>query len=84
MEQNNWRKAYWKTNVKYVLILLSIWFFVSYVMGIILVEPLNNIHIGGFPFGFWMAQQGSMYAFAILILIYVKLINRLDKKYNLK
>lgn len=84
MDQNNWRKAYWKTNVKYVLILLSIWFFVSYVMGILLVEPLNNIYIGGFPFGFWMAQQGSMYVFAILIFIYVKLINRLDKKYNLK
>lgn len=84
MEKQNWRKAYWKANVKYVLILLSIWFLVSYVMGIILVEPLNKIQIGGFPFGFWMAQQGSMYTFVLLILIYVWLINRLDKKYNLK
>lgn len=84
MENKDWRKAYWKANVKYVLILLSIWFLVSYVMGILLVEQLNKIQMGGFPFGFWMAQQGSMYAFVIIILIYVKLINRLDKKFNLK
>ncbi|MFW5761503.1 MAG: DUF4212 domain-containing protein [Cyclobacteriaceae bacterium] len=84
MEENNWRKSYWRTNVKYVLILLIAWFLVSYVMGILLVEPLNKIRIGGFPVGFWMAQQGSMYAFVIIIVIYVKLINRLDKKYNLK
>jgi putative solute:sodium symporter small subunit len=84
MEQQDWRKAYWKANVKYVLILLAIWFIVSYGMGILFVEPLNQIRIGGFPFGFWMAQQGSMYVFVILILIYVKLINRLDKKHNLK
>jgi len=84
MEKQDWRKAYWKANVKYVLILLAIWFVVSYGMGILFVEPLNQFKMGGFPFGFWMAQQGSMYVFVILILIYVKLINRLDKKHNLK
>ena len=75
-------KAYWKENLKYLAILLSIWFLVSYVFGIFLVEQLNTIKIGGFKLGFWFAQQGSIYVFVILIIVYVKLMNTLDKKYN--
>jgi len=76
-------KAYWKQNLKYLTILLSIWFLVSYVFGILLVEQLNIIKIGGFKLGFWFAQQGSIYVFVILIFIYIRLMNRLDKKFNL-
>ena len=76
-------KAYWKKNLKYLAILLSIWFLVSYVFGILLVEQLNTIRIGGFKLGFWFAQQGSIYVFVILIFVYIRLMNRLDKQFNL-
>ena len=75
-------KKYWKTNLKYLGILLSIWFLVSYVMGIILVDELNMIKFGGFKLGFWFAQQGSIYFFVLIILIYIRLMNKLDKKYG--
>ncbi len=75
-------KQYWKDNVKYLVLLMSIWFVVSYGFGILLVEPLNAIQIGGFKLGFWFAQQGSIYVFIILIFIYVWLMNKLDKKYH--
>ena len=75
-------KAYWKENLRYLLILLSIWFLVSYVFGILLVDQLNAIKIGGFKLGFWFAQQGSMYVFVILIFVYIGLMNKLDKKYG--
>ncbi len=75
-------KAYWKENLGYLAILLSIWFLVSYVFGILLVDQLNSIKMGGFKLGFWFAQQGSMYVFVVLIFVYVKLMNKLDKKYG--
>ena len=75
-------KAYWKENLKYLAILLSIWFLVSYVFGIFLVDQLNTFKLGGFKLGFWFAQQGSMYVFVILIFVYVRLMNKLDKKYG--
>lgn len=75
-------KAYWKENLGYLAILLSIWFLVSYVFGILLVDQLNTIKMGGFKLGFWFAQQGSMYVFVVLIFIYVWLMNKLDKKYG--
>lgn len=75
-------KAYWKRNLRYLLILLTIWFTVSYGFGILLVEPLNTIKIGGFPLGFWFAQQGSIYVFVILIFVYVRLMNKLDKEFD--
>jgi putative solute:sodium symporter small subunit len=75
-------KAYWKENLGYLAILLSIWFLVSYVFGILLVDQLNSIKMGGFKLGFWFAQQGSMYVFVILIFVYVRLMNKLDKKYG--
>lgn len=77
------QKKYWKTNLKYLLILLSIWFLVSYVFGILLVEQLNSIKISGFKLGFWFAQQGSIYVFVILIFVYIRLMNRLDRKYKI-
>jgi len=76
-------KAYWKKNLKYLAILLPIWFLVSYVFGILLVDELNTIRFGGFKLGFWFAQQGAIYVFVILIFVYIRLMNRLDKKFNL-
>lgn len=74
--------AYWKENIRYVFILLAIWFAVSYGAGILFVEQLNQIKLGGFPLGFWFAQQGSIYAFVVIIFVYVRLMNKLDKKYG--
>ncbi|MGJ8661143.1 MAG: DUF4212 domain-containing protein [Bacteroidota bacterium] len=75
-------KDYWKKNLTYLTILLSIWFLVSYVFGILLVKQLNNIRLGGFKLGFWFAQQGSIYTFIVLIFVYVRLMNKLDKEYD--
>lgn len=74
--------AYWKENLRYLLTLLSIWFSVSYGAGIIFKDALNTFKIGGFPLGFWFAQQGAIYVFVILIFVYVRLMNKLDNKYG--
>ena len=81
-EQQEKATAYWKENLRYLLILLSIWFLVSYGAGILFKQALDSITVGGFPLGFWFAQQGSIYAFVILIFVYVRLMNKLDKKYG--
>lgn len=73
---------YWKENLRYLAILLTIWFVVSYGCGILFVDALNNIRIGGFKLGFWFAQQGAIYSFVILIFVYVSWMNKLDKKYD--
>ena len=79
------QQAYWRTNVRYVSLLLVVWFAVSYVGGILLVKPLNAFRIPGtgYPLGFWLAQQGSIFAFVVLIFLYVWLMNRLDRAYDL-
>ena len=74
--------AYWTENLRYLLVLLVIWFSVSFGAGIIFKEALDAFTIGGFRVGFWFAQQGSIYVFVVLIFVYVRLMNRLDKKYN--
>tara|TARA_X000000368_G_scaffold326632_1_gene263687 strand:+ start:63 stop:317 length:255 start_codon:yes stop_codon:yes gene_type:complete len=80
METN--KKDYWKQNLKYLAILLSIWFLVSFLCGILFADYLNQFMLGGFPLGFWFAHQGAIYFFVILIFVYVFLMNRLDKKYK--
>jgi len=75
-------KEYWKKNLRILLVLLLIWFAVSYGCGILFVESLNTIKIGGFPLGFWFAQQGSIYVFCLLIFVYVILMNKLDKEFD--
>lgn len=75
-------QEYWKANVRLVAVLLVIWFLVSFVFGIILVEPLNTIKVGGVGLGFWFAQQGSIYTFLVLIFVYVKRMNALDVKHD--
>lgn len=81
MSQKN-LKEYWRKNLRYLFILLSIWFFVSFVLGIFLVEPLNTIRIGGFKLGFWFAQQGAIYAFVAIVFVYINWMNKLDKEYD--
>ena len=80
--KNDKAKQYWRENLKYLLILLTIWFSVSYGAGIIFRSILDQFYIGGFPLGFWFAQQGAIYVFVLLIFIYVRLMNRLDSKYE--
>jgi len=75
-------QLYWKKNLRYLLILLSIWFAVSYGCGILFADSLNNIKLAGFPLGFWFAQQGSIYVFCILIFVYVYIMNKLDKAFD--
>ena len=76
------KQNYWRSNLKILSILLSIWFIVSFGFGIIWSDSLEQLQIGGFKLGFWFAQQGSIYFFVILIFIYIYLMNRLDKKYK--
>lgn len=76
--------AYWRMNLTYVVILLSIWFLVSYLCGILLADALSHIYIGGFRLGFWFANQGSEVIFVILIFVYVKLMNNLDKRFDVE
>lgn len=75
-------ESYWKRNLKYLGILLVVWFIVSYGCGILFADALNSVMLGGFPLGFWFAQQGAIYVFVILIFIYVYLMNKLDKEYD--
>lgn len=83
-ESHSSNTDYWRANLKWVGILLTIWFIVSYGCGILFVDELNKIRIGGFKLGFWFAQQGSIYVFVILIAVYVRIMNGLDKKYGAK
>lgn len=78
------RRAYWRTNLRYLGILLAIWFTVSYAAGILFVDALNAFTLPGtnFPLGFWFAQQGSIYTFVLLIFVYVVLMNRLDRRFG--
>lgn len=82
MTENKSPEEYWKRNLRILAVLLTIWFVVSYGFGILLVEQLNTIRIGGFKLGFWFAQQGSIYVFIVLIFYYVYAMNKLDKEFD--
>ena len=81
---DNSAHSYWKSNIKLVLSLLSVWFFVSFGCGILFVDALDTIRFGGFKLGFWMAQQGSIFVFVALIFAYIHFMDKLDDKYNLE
>ena len=70
---------YWRANLRAMALLLIVWFVVPFGLGIVFVEPLNAIHLGGFPLGFWFAQQGSIYVFIVLVLVYALWMRRLDR-----
>ncbi|WP_373188075.1 DUF4212 domain-containing protein [Halopseudomonas sp.] len=75
-------RSYWRENLRFMLILLVIWFVVSFGAGILFVDFLDQFRFFGFPLGFWFAQQGAIYAFVVLIFVYVWKMNRLDRKYD--
>ena len=76
------RREYWRSNLRLMAVLLTVRFVVSYLFGILLDQPLNNIVINGFPLGFWFAQQGSIVTFVVLIGVYVWRMDRLDDHYG--
>lgn len=76
------KSDYWNENIKILAVLLSIWFVVSFLLSIVFVDALDAIRLGGFRLGFWLAQQGSIYVFLILIFVYIGLMDRLDRKYG--
>ena len=76
------KNTYWNKNIRYITILLSLWFIVSFGCGILFAEQLNTIQIGGFKLGFWFAQQGSIFGFVAIIFTYIYLMNKLDQTHN--
>jgi len=76
--------AYWQANIKLVLKLLVIWFVSAYCCGILFVDLLNTIQIGGYKLGFWFAQQGAMYIFVALVFYYAKRIGQIDREFGLE
>lgn len=81
---NDKRLAYWRANTALIRNLLIVWALVSLVFSILLVEPLNALRLGGLPLGFWMAQQGSILTFVVLIFIYAIQMDKLDRKYGIR
>ena len=81
---NDNHRAYWRENTALIRNLLIVWALVSLVFSILLVEPLNTIRFFGVPFGFWMAQQGSILVFVALIFIYAVQMDKLDRKHNIR
>ena len=77
-------QGYWRANLRILLGCLIVWFVASYGFGIIIAQPLNAISIGGYPLGFWFAQQGSIYVFLALIFFYAWRMNALDRRYNVE
>tara|TARA_X000000950_G_scaffold276701_1_gene364996 strand:+ start:2809 stop:3111 length:303 start_codon:yes stop_codon:yes gene_type:complete len=80
--QSAQNSSYWRANIRLVLTLLSIWFLVSFGFGILLVDTLNQIPFFGFKLGFWWAQQGSIYVFVILILVYTLRMKKIDRDHG--
>ncbi|MFY2510370.1 DUF4212 domain-containing protein [Vibrio pectenicida] len=75
-------KAYWNKNVKLMVSLMVIWFFVSFGCGILFVDQLNQFQIGGYKLGFWFAQQGSIYSFLAIIFFYAWKMRQIDREFN--
>jgi len=74
--------AYWKQNLIYIIGIVAVWFGVSFLAGIMIADQLDAVQFGGFPLGFWFANQGSEVVFVLLIVVYVLLMNNLDKKFG--
>ena len=83
-EENDNAGAYWRANLRLMAKLLAVWFLASYGLGILFVEPLNTFSVAGFPLGFWFAQQGAIYIFIVLILVYVVRMDKIDREYGVE
>lgn len=75
-------QSYWRSNLRVMALLLAVWFVVPFGLGIVFVEPLNAIRVGGFPLGFWFAHQGAIYVFFLLVLCYALWMARLDRRHG--
>lgn len=75
--------AYWKENIRLLITLMAIWFVVSFGFGILLREFLDQFMLGGYPLGFWFAQQGSIYVFIVLIFYYGWKMKKIERRYEL-
>ena len=82
MSGNNNAQAYWKATLSLLTRVLIIWFAVSYGAGILFSGPLNSISLGGYPLGFWFAQQGSIYVFIALIFYYARKMGQIDRQFD--
>ena len=82
MADSEARQAYWSANLRLTLSMLAIWFVISYCCGILFVEQLNAVKLGGYKLGFWFAQQGSMYGFVAIIFFYASRMKALDRKFG--
>lgn len=74
--------SYWRRNVRIMAVLLAIWAVVGLGCGVLFADVLNQLRLGGFPLGFWFAQQGSIIIFVLLILAYCVSMNRLDRRHH--
>ncbi len=81
-KEKNKNKAYWSATLKLLGVMLSIWILTSFGASIVFAEFLNKIKLGGYPLGFWFAQQGSIYIYIIIIFVYIYFMGRIDKKYD--
>lgn len=77
------KKAYWRANIRLLVVLMSVWFAVSFGAGILFRDFLDQFSIGGYPLGFWFAQQGAIYVFLALIAIYVVAMKRIERRFDL-
>lgn len=84
MKTQNNHAAYWRANLRLLAFCLLIWFVVSFLCGILFVDWLNQFRIGGYPLGFWFAQQGSIYTFLAVIFYYIQKMNKLDRKFGVE
>ncbi len=82
MDQSQ-KDAYWRANLKLIFILMGVWAFVSFGCSILFVDWLDQFQFLGFKLGFWFAQQGTIYVFVALIIVYIFQMKKLDKKFNL-
>lgn len=82
-EKNENQDAYWHENIRLLVTLMVIWFLVSFGAGILFRDFLDQFMLGGYPLGFWFAQQGSIYVFIVLIFFYVIRMKQLERKYDL-
>ncbi len=82
MQATDSAARYWKANLRLLIGCLTVWFLVSFGFGVILAEPLNRFTLGGYPLGFWFAQQGSIYVFVGLIFWYARRMSKIDREHD--
>jgi putative solute:sodium symporter small subunit len=83
MNKSDNQRNYWRANLRVVGLLLTIWFMVGFVISIFFIDTFNTIKIGNVGLGFWFAQQGSIFVFVLLVLIYAVVMDFVDRRYDL-